>query len=311
MRIAVLGSGTMAPGIVAAFASAGHEVTVWGRRGERSEDTAQRARELARGLADEDLLPAGGTAEARIDVARSLAALAQAELVVEAVAEDPGIKRELFARLEDVVGPETVIASNTSGLLITDLAAELRHPERVVAMHFWNPAHLMPLVEICGGQRTAPEIVTRTIRVATDIGKRPVRLQREILGFLGVRMQQAVVREAIALLESGVAVADDIDLAVRMSFGVRFPAVGPLESADLTGLDVIEAIHEYLLPDLDRSTEPQPALRERVRRGALGIKASGGFHDWTSKDPQECVRRRDEELVRRLHLLREQEVTSA
>jgi 3-hydroxybutyryl-CoA dehydrogenase len=169
----------------------------------------------------------------------------------------------------------------------------------------------MPLVEVCGGRDTAPETVDRSVELAAAIGKQPVRLEREVLGFLGVRMQQAVVREAIALLEAGVASATDIDLAVRTSFGIRFPVVGPLESADLTGLDVIEAIHGYLLRDLDRSTEPQRLLRERVGAGRLGIKTKAGFHDWTVQDPQECVRRRDDELVRRLHLLRDQEVTPA
>jgi 3-hydroxybutyryl-CoA dehydrogenase len=123
-----------------------------------------------------------------------------------------------------------------------------------------------------------------------------------VLGFLGTRLQQAVVREAIGLVERGIASPEDVDLAVRTSFGIRFPVTGPLESADISGLDVIEAIHDYLLPDLDRSTEPQTALRERVAAGALGVKSGRGFHDWSARDPQELIRRRDEELVRRLRL---------
>lgn len=311
MRTAVLGAGTMAPGIAAAFACADHDVVIWARRPERAEQARLAAQDAAQLLRDQGLLPATAAGTGQIRVVAALTELGAPELVVEALAEDLEVKRNLLAEVERCVTAETVLASNTSGLKITDLAGALDRPERLVAMHFWNPAHLMPLVEICGGEHTAPGVVTRAIEICRTIGKRPVLLHKEVLGFLGVRLQQAVVREAIALLQDGVASAEDIDQAVRASFGIRFPVVGPLESADLTGLDVIEAIHSYLLADLDGSTEPQQLLRERVRSGALGIKTAAGFHDWTVRDPQECVRRRDEELVRRLHLLREQEVTSA
>jgi 3-hydroxybutyryl-CoA dehydrogenase len=189
---------------------------------------------------------------------------------------------------------------------VTQIAAALRRPERLVAMHFWNPAHLMPLVEIAGEQ-AAPDRLEQATELALAIGKLPVRLEREVLGFLGVRLQQAVVREAIALVERGAASAEDIDLAVRASFGIRFPVSGPLESADLSGLDVIASIHSYLLRDLDRAEEPQRALRELVAAGALGVKSGRGFFDWSARDPQVTIRRRDEELVRRLKLLAEED----
>lgn len=302
VRVAVLGAGTMAPGIAAAFAAAGHEVVLWSRSAERARAALERAAEMAAFLTEHGLAAASGAGGDRIALADELEGVADAQLVVEAVAEQLAVKRELLARVEAVVAPDAVLATNTSGLKVSDIAEQLERPERAVAMHFWNPAHLMPLVEVAGGRATAPEIVDRAMAIARDIGKRPVRLSSEVLGFLGTRMQQAVVREAIALLEGGVASAEDIDLAVRSSFGVRFPVIGPLESADLSGLDVIEAIHRYLLPDLDRSSEPQAALTERVAAGALGTKAGRGFHDWTVRDPAEVVRRRDDELVRRLRL---------
>jgi 3-hydroxybutyryl-CoA dehydrogenase len=296
----VLGAGTMAPGIAAAFAVAGHDVVLWARRGEAAAEAVARAGELGRFLVDEGL--AAGPPPAPPAVAAGLEQVADADVVVEAVAERLEAKRELLAELETLVAPDALLATNTSGLRVTDVAAELQTPGRVVAMHFWNPAHLMPLVEVAGGERTDPASVERAVELARAIGKQPVRVEREILGFLGTRLQQAVVREAIALVEAGVASAEDVDLAVRTSFGIRFPVTGPLESADLTGLDVIEAIHAYLLPDLDRSTEPQQALRERVAAGDLGVKSGRGFHDWTARDPAALVRRRDEELVRRLRL---------
>lgn len=289
----------MAPGIAAAFAVAGHEVTLWSRTTNRTDEALTRAHELVRFLVEQDLAEAGGA----IVPAAALEETASSDVVVEAIAEQLDAKRELLAQVDALVPPEALVATNTSGLRVTDIADGLAHPDRLVAMHFWNPAHLMPLVEVGGGEATAPENVTRAVELARAIGKQPVRVEREVLGFLGTRLQQAVVREAIALLEAGVASAEDIDLAVRTSFGIRFPVIGPLESADLSGLDVIEAIHRYLLPDLDRSTEPQSALRERVDAGDLGVKAGRGFHDWTIRDGAEVARRRDEELVRRLRLL--------
>ncbi|HET8607054.1 MAG TPA: 3-hydroxyacyl-CoA dehydrogenase NAD-binding domain-containing protein [Gaiellaceae bacterium] len=300
-RVAVLGAGTMAPGIAAAFAVAGDSVVLWARRPEAAEAALARARTAAAFLVEHELAPAPPPPDALAASSR-LGDVADADVVVEAIAEQLEAKHELLAELETVVAPDTLVATNTSGLRVTDIAAPLARPERVVAMHFWNPAHLMPLVEVGGGARTSPESVDAAYELARAIGKQPVRVEQEVLGFLGTRLQQAVVREAIALVERGVASPEDVDLAVRTSFGIRFPVTGPLESADISGLDVIEAIHEYLLPDLDRSTEPQAPLRERVAAGALGVKSGRGFHDWQARDSAELIRRRDEELVRRLRL---------
>jgi 3-hydroxyacyl-CoA dehydrogenase len=288
----------MAPGIAAAFSVAGHSVSLWARSAERARAGAERAQEMARYLVEHELATEAG----QVDVAERLEEAAQADVVIEAIAEDLRAKRALLAKLEEHAQDEALFATNTSGLLVTDIGVGLRRPERLVAMHFWNPAHLMPLVEIAG-ENAAPANIERAVELALAIGKLPVRLEREVLGFLGVRMQQAVVREAVALLERGVASPEHIDLAVRASFGIRFPVIGPLESADLSGLDVIASIHSYLLRDLDRADEPQRPLRELVAAGALGVKSGRGFFDWGTRDPRVTIRRRDEELVRRLKLL--------
>jgi 3-hydroxybutyryl-CoA dehydrogenase len=286
-------------------------VIVAGRTDARVVAALARAATMAGLLADHELGPAAAAVSGRIRGTADLAELAGAGVVVEAVSEDVAVKHAVLTALEAVVSPDTMLATNTSGLRVTDIATPLAHPERLVALHFWNPAHLMPIVEVAAGERTAPARVDDATALVRAIGKVPVVLQREVLGFLGTRMQQAVVREAIALLDAGVASAADIDLAVRTSFGIRFPAIGPLESADLSGLDVIAAIHEYLLPDLDRSTAPQPGLTERVGRGELGAKAGSGFHDWPAERVAEVTARRDRELVRRLALLRTGEETAA
>jgi 3-hydroxybutyryl-CoA dehydrogenase len=294
----VLGAGTMAPGIAAAFSVAGHPVSLWARSPERARAGAERAHEMARYLVEHELAAQTG----RVRVAERLEQAGEADVVIEAIAEDLQAKRALLAALEERSRDDALFATNTSGLRVSEIAGALRRPERLVAMHFWNPAHLMPLVEIAG-ERADPGTVERATNLAGAIGKLPVRLEREVLGFLGVRLQQAVVREAIALVEQGAASAEDVDLAVRASFGIRFPVIGPLESADLTGLDVIASIHSYLLRDLDRSDGPQRSLRELVSAGALGVKSGRGFFDWGTRDPQLTIRRRDEELVRRLQLV--------
>ena len=298
MKVAVLGAGTMAPGIAAAFSVAGHPVSLWARSPDRAQAAVDQALRMARYLIEHGLATETGD----VQVAAGLERAGESDVVIEAIAEDLQAKQALFGELEKSARAETLFATNTSGLRVSEIAGALRDPERLVAMHFWNPAHLMPLVEIAGEQ-AAPARLEQAAELAVAIGKLPVRLKREVLGFLGVRLQQAVVREAIALVERGVASADDIDLAVRASFGIRFPVIGPLESADLSGLDLIASIHSYLLRDLDRAQEPQRPLRELVAAGALGVKAGRGFFDWRSRDPQVTIRRRDDELVRRLKLL--------
>jgi len=303
-RAAVLGTGTMGPLIALAFAEVGFDVRLWGRSEEGIDRALATVAEGARFLERAELGGVAAEASARVQRASRPEDAAGADVVVEALREDLDVKRDVFARLDASCERSTLLTTTTSGLRVSDIAAGLPGRDRVVAMHFWNPPHLMPLVEICGGSDTSPETIARARELAVELGKLPVVLKHEVLGFLGTRMQQAVVREAVGLLEAGVASADDIDLAVRASFGIRFPAVGPLESADLTGLDVIEAIHRYLFPDLDRSTTPQRSLTERVAGGDLGVKSGRGFHDWQVRDPSRTIGRRDAELVRRLRQLR-------
>jgi 3-hydroxybutyryl-CoA dehydrogenase len=305
-RVLVVGTGTMAPGIAATFALAGSSVVVCGRSSDRTAECIARAHAMMAFCEEEGIAPGTsglnrGTIEASTDL-RSAAG--GCDVAVESVSEDLAVKRAVFSTLEDSAHALALLATNTSGLRITDIAEELRHPERVVALHFWNPAHLMPIVEVAGGQKTSADTVERASRLTESIGKLPVVLRTEVLGFLGTRMQQAVVREAVALLDAGVASAKDIDRAVTTSFGIRFPITGPLESADISGLDVIAAIHSYLLPELNVSASPQRGLRERVGRGDLGVKAGRGFFDWSARDPEERIAKRDRELVRQLRRMR-------
>lgn len=302
-RAAVLGAGTMGPGIAAVLSAAGVETTLWARRRDAAEVAVADAQSRVELLESSGLVPCPA---ADIRPCADLGpALADSGIVIEAIAEDVEAKRALFASVEPLVGTETILASTTSGLDPDEISRHLRHSERFLVAHFWNPAHLIPLVEVLGSSAAAPSLVDATCRWLESVGKHPVRLHKFVPGFLGVRLQQAVVREAIALLEHGVAAAEDIDAATRLSFGARFPIIGPLETSDLGGLDVVANIHAYLLADLEASPEPQRALMSLVESGKLGVKSGEGFYDWSTRDAEDLIRRRDEELLMRLRMRRD------
>lgn len=293
----------MGPGIAAAFIAAGYPTSLWARREEAARAGAETAERMRTSLVANDLATGNDLV---VEATSALdEALANVDVVVEAISEDLEAKQKLFESVERLVGPSVLLASTTSGLNMDQMSEHAVHPERFLIMHFWNPAHLIPLVEVLGGTRTPGEQVDSGCDLLRRIGKYPVKLQHYVPGFLGVRLQQAVVREAIALLEAGVASSEDIDAATRLSFGARFPVLGPLETTDLSGLDVIAAIHEYLLPDLDCSQSPQPALLDAIDKGNLGVKTGRGFYDWERRNPQELLERRDEELINRVHKLQE------
>jgi 3-hydroxybutyryl-CoA dehydrogenase len=299
----VVGAGTMGPGIAAVLSAAGVETSLWARRKEAADAAATDAESRVRLLESSGLADSAGAA---IRPSADLgAALDGTGIVIEAISEDIEAKRALLAAVEAQVGEATILASTTSGLDPDAISRDLRHPERFVVAHFWNPAHLIPLVEVLGSSAATPSLVDVVCRWLETIGKHPVRLRKFVPGFLGVRLQQAVVREAVALLEDGVAAAEDIDAATRLSFGARFPIIGPLETSDLGGLDVVANIHEYLLADLDASSEPQQGLMSLVESGKLGVKSGEGFYDWSLRDAEDLIRRRDEELLMRMRMWRD------
>lgn len=307
-RVSVLGAGVMATGIAAAFSAYGIKTSIWARSSEAAQRAVRQAHEAAQTLAEAGLAPAVLPAEAVESIGP---AVDDADFVIEAISEDFDAKRTLFSSVESHASDTCVLASTTSGLSIDELSAGAHRPERFVVAHFWNPAHLIPLVEVLGGRSTDPEVVSATSQLLKRIDKHPVVLHRFVPGFLGVRLQQAVVREAIGLLQSGVASATDIDTATRLSFGARFPIIGPLETSDLGGLDVVYRIHEYLLADLDSSSSPQPALRALIEAGDLGVKSGQGFYDWSERDAAGLIRQRDDELIERLRRLRTQSPAEA
>jgi 3-hydroxybutyryl-CoA dehydrogenase len=190
-----------------------------------------------------------------------------------------------------------VLATNTSVMSVGEIGARAKRRERVLGTHWWNPPYLIPLVEVVRAQATAEEVVRRMMELLAEVGKTPVRVRRDVPGFVGNRLQHALWREAIAIVAAGICDAETVDTVVKQSFGRRLGVLGPLENADLVGLDLTLAIHEYVLPHLDRSPGPSPLLRDKVAHGHLGMKTGTGFHHWPPGTPDALRARLLEFLV--------------
>lgn len=224
-----------------------------------------------------------------------------ADLVIEAVFEDMGIKRETFAKLEARCRPDTIFCTNSSVMSPSEISAQLKHRERFVGTHFWNPGHLIPLVEVVKSDASSEETAQTVMEVLRSVGKRPVLCKKDVPGFIANRMQHALWREAISIVEHGIADAATVDEAVRYSFGLRLPQLGPMENADMVGTDLTYNIHDYILRDLESSPEPSPLLRQLREEGKLGFKSGEGFQSWTPGQVAQSNADLNDYLIRMLY----------
>ena len=228
-------------------------------------------------------------------------AVRNADLVVEAVFEDMGVKRETFAKLEARCRPETIFCTNTSVMSPSEISRELKYRERFVGTHFWNPGHLIPLVEVVKSDATSDETARTVMEVLSDVGKKPVLCKKDVPGFIANRMQHALWREAISIVANGIADAETVDLAVKYSFGLRLPQLGPMENADMVGTDLTWSIHDYILQDLEDSHRPSPLLTKLKEEGKLGFKTGEGFQKWTPEETAASAAALNEYLIRMLY----------
>lgn len=287
-RIAVIGGGMMGVGVAQVFAAAGHEVVL---QDVYDEALVRAPRTLAANLAflaENGLFPADGVEDAvgRVRTTGDMVGAAEgADLVVECVFEDLALKQSVFERLDAACPPETVLCTNTSVMSITEIGSRTQHKERVVGTHFWNPPYLIPLVEVVRTEHADPAVVDRVMDLLRRVGKRPIDCRKDVPGFVANRLQHALWREAISIVEHGIADAATVDESIRFGPGLRLPILAPMENADMVGLDLTLAIHDYILPHLESSGEPSPLLREKVEQGDLGFKSGKGFFDW----PPEAV----------------------
>jgi 3-hydroxybutyryl-CoA dehydrogenase len=233
----------------------------------------------------------------RIEVTTNLNRAAGSDLVIEAVTENLDLKRDIFASLDRICPPPTVLASS-SGQPASALMERVARRERLLAAHFWYPPQLIPLVEVCGSPATDPEVISWTCRALRDAGKEPAVIDREIPGFIGNRLQFAMLREAWSLWARGIASAEAIDTVVRTSFGRRVGITGPLESADMGGLQTMYHFSRSLLPDLETAPEPPAPVADLVRNGANGVANGRGVYDWSKRDAKALLASRMEELFR-------------
>jgi 3-hydroxybutyryl-CoA dehydrogenase len=285
-KIGVVGGGLMGHGIAYLLAAAGHDVGLFEPVAEIRASLPKRLQAIV------DLFDDDAALLQRIETHDQLApAMQDAAFVFEAAPEKLLAKQKIFAELESLVAQETILASNSSAIPSTQIGRDLKHRERVVGTHFWNPPHLVPLVEVIQNDKTSAATVTRTMELLRRAGKVPVHVRRDIPGFVGNRLQHAMKREAIALVAAGVCDAETIDTVVKEGFGARTAVLGPMEQSDLVGLNLTLDIAEVLYRDLDATPGPHPYLREKVEAGKLGMKTGEGMRTWTP-DSADAVRQR-------------------
>ncbi len=278
-RIAVIGAGLMGHGIAQVFAAAGHDVSIYDSVAASLESAKARILKNLKDLGDdqkavERVTPVSGLADAVRDK----------DYVVEAVLEDLPLKQKLFAEIETHARPDAILASNTSVIPITQIMQGLKRRERALGTHFWNPPFLVPLVEVIGTEWTSPQTIDFTMKLHAGAGKKPAHVKKDVPGFIGNRLQHALWREAVNLVERGICDAKTVDDVVKASFGLRSAVLGPLENADLVGTELSLAIHNLLFPDLDNRPAASPYLDKLVEDGKLGFKSGEGFQKWSPEE---------------------------
>ncbi|MGL5414148.1 MAG: 3-hydroxyacyl-CoA dehydrogenase family protein [Clostridium sp.] len=286
-NIAVLGTGTMGSTIGTICLKMGFKCTIYGR----SERSLNKAKEFV----EKELVYEKKKLN-NLKLVKSFEELKGCDFVIEALAEDLEIKRKIFNELDEIMRDEVVLASTTSGLLPTDIARDIKHKERFIVAHFWNPAHLIPLVEVVPGEGTSKETIEKTMEVLTRLNKKPIPMEKECKGFIGNRIQLAMLREAMYIVEQGYATIENVDKAVEYSIGRRLPVTGPLKSCDLGGTDIFKNVASYLFQDLCDYKEESKTLKTLVEEGKLGSKSGEGFYKWDSENLEKVNQKRNEVL---------------
>ena len=288
-NISVIGAGLMGHGIAQIFAAKYYNVHLLDIKDELLSKAVENIRFNLSMMAQKGVVLESeiDTVISRIKTTTNMAeAVSDAHLVIECVTENLELKQKVFQDLDQLCPPETILATNTSVISITEIASKARNRERILGTHFWNPPYMIPLVEIVKGRETSEEAVETTYHLLKNAGKHPVKVRKDVPGFIGNRLQHALWREAISIVENGIADAASVDEVIKEGFGIRLPVLGPLENADMVGLDLTLAIHDYILKYLNSSPNPSPLLREKVEKGELGFKTGQGFYAWSAEEAQ-------------------------
>jgi 3-hydroxybutyryl-CoA dehydrogenase len=296
--VSVIGSGLMGTGIAAVFAAAKVTVTLIDTDQKRLDESKTRIQGIAAELLAAELIEENPeTVAARVVCSTDLETCKKSELILEAIFENLDAKHALYTQLEQIVSPATIIGSNTSGLLPSELCRPFRHPERFLVVHFWNPPHAIPLVEVVPNAATKPEITDLVLKFLRSINTDPVLVTKEIPGFIGNRLQYAVLREALAIVRSGAATPEAVDTAMKASLGPRYSVVGPIETADLGGLDTFFMIASHLMPHLAKDEDVLQLMKEKVVAGKIGHRSGEGFYLWPEERVAAVIARRNHALL--------------
>jgi 3-hydroxybutyryl-CoA dehydrogenase len=304
-QVAVIGAGIMGHGFAQVFAQKGFPVFLYDIDKEILKKASLRIASnldtfIKHGLIDQKEKKAA--IEKIVATTDLKVAVGKADFVLEAIPEIMDLKKEAFTKLDQLAPPHTILASNTSGLSITEIGAVTRRPEKTIITHGGNPPHIVPVIEIVRGEKTSDETAELTYRLMLKLGKQPVRLLKEVPGFLFNRLQFALYREALHCLEAGVATAEDIDLVVKAGYGFRLPVLGPLETSDFGGLDTFYRICQNLWPELSDVKSPPALLKKLVEAGKLGVKTGEGFYRYPPAVIKKKIQERDRRLLQLLKL---------
>jgi 3-hydroxybutyryl-CoA dehydrogenase len=286
-NISIIGSGLMGHGIAQIFACKGYPVYLLDIKQEFLDKGIKNVRANLSLMAKEGLKLDSDidTIISRIKTTTSMEqTTSNAHLVIEAASENLELKQKIFQDLDRLCSPDTILATNTSVISITEIAAKAQKRDRIVGTHFWNPPYLIPLVEVVKGNESSDEAVDATYNFLKKVGKHPVKVMKDVPGFIANRLQHALWREAMAIVQNGIADPASVDEVIKAGFGIRLPVLGPMENADMVGLDLIVAIHDYVLKYIDVTQGASPVLREKVKRGELGFKTGQGFFKWSEED---------------------------
>lgn len=303
--IGIVGAGLMGHGIAQVFAFRGYKVNIFDVDQEALNDVPNRIRENA-AVFEELGMITSKTVEsglANITLCKNLTGIADsAHVVIEAISEKLDLKISVFREIETHVASDVILCSNTSAISITEISHGMKHRDRFLGTHFWNPPQVLPCVEVIKGEATSEKTFKTVCALLESAGKDPVKVFKDVPGFLGNRLQHAMWREAVSMVEKGIASPEDIDKVVKNGFGLRCAFLGPLETADLAGIDLSREVHAYLFPFLSSATEPSPVLSEMCRDKKLGAKTGQGFHSWPPSKLRGFVKQRDKILLKFLSL---------
>jgi 3-hydroxybutyryl-CoA dehydrogenase len=294
-RVAVIGAGLMGFGVATEFARFGYQVSIYNTREESSKRAMEQAREALDLMVETELITAkeAEAAYARLCPTTDITDAARgADFVHESVSELLSLKQEVFARLDEICPPPVILATNTSGFRVTDIASATKHPERVVATHYFQPPHFVPLVEVVGGEKTDRRVVEKAARLLRGMRKKAVIIDIELPAFVGNRIQGAIGREVQSLVDQGVCTPEMIDDIMSFGFGRRITYTGYFKRMDLIGLDFSYNAAK------GRGLEPWKPIAERVERGEIGMESGKGFYDWPGDSAKQLHRWLNTELIR-------------